>query len=117
MSIEPMVNEMPEVHETPEVVEPSRKEERTWIEEIEVTGNQLIERVKELFAEANVRRLILRTPDDKMVLEISLTAGAVVGGVVTLFAPLLAILGVLAALVSHMKVEIVRVGDGKGNQT
>jgi uncharacterized membrane protein YoaK (UPF0700 family) len=106
----------PKVNETPEVVEPSPKEEGTWIEEIEVTGNQLVERVKELFAEANVRRLILRTPDDKLLLEIPLTAGAVVGGVVTLFAPLLAILGVLAVLVSHMKVEIVRVEEESDKQ-
>jgi hypothetical protein len=83
-------------------------EERTWIEEIEVAGSQLIERVKELIAEGNVRRLILRTQDDKVILEIPLTAGAVFGGVVTLFAPLLAALGALAALIAHLKVQIVR---------
>jgi hypothetical protein len=83
-------------------------EERTWMEEIEVAGNQLIERVKELIAEGNVRRLILRTQDDKVILEIPLTAGAVFGGVVTLFAPLLAALGALAALIAHIKVQIVR---------
>jgi hypothetical protein len=110
MSIEP------KVIETPEVLEPSPTEERTWIEEIEVAGNQLVERVKELLTEANVRRLLLRTPDDKLLLEIPLTAGAVVGGVVTLFAPLLAILGVLAVLVSHMKVEIVRVEEESDKQ-
>jgi hypothetical protein len=99
----------PKVHETPEIVEPSAKEERTWIEEIEVAGNELVERVKELFAEGNVRRLILRTPDNKLLLEIPLTAGAVVGGVVTLFAPLLAAVGALAALVAQVKVQVVRI--------
>src|SRR5262245_15737942 len=85
--------------------------ERTWMEEIEVAGHQLVERVKELIAEGNVRRLILRTQDDKLILEIPLTAGAVVGGVVTLFAPLLAALGALAALVARVKVQIVRSED------
>lgn len=83
----------------------------TWIEEIEVAGSQLVERVKELVAEGNVRRLILRTQDDKLIMEIPLTAGAVVGGVVTVFAPLLAALGALAALVAHVKVQIVRTED------
>ncbi len=87
------------------------KEETTWIEEIEIAGSQLVERVKEVIAEGNVRRLILRTQDDKLIMEIPLTAGAVVGGVVTLFAPLLAGLGALAALIAHVKVQIVRVED------
>lgn|GEM_PF-1865527 len=45
-----------------------------------------------------MRWLILRTQDDKLIMEIPLTAGAVFGSVVTLFAPLLAGLGALAAL-------------------
>jgi len=83
-------------------------EETTWIEEIEVAGNQLVERVKELIAEGNVRRVIIRTSEDKPILEIPLTAGAVVGGVVTLFVPLVAALGALAALIARVKVQIVR---------
>jgi hypothetical protein len=86
--------------------------ERTWKEEVEIAGNQLIDRIKELIAEGNVRRLILRTQDDKTILEIPLTAGAVVGGVVTIIAPLLAALGALAALVARVKVQIVRSEDG-----
>jgi hypothetical protein len=85
------------------------KAERTWIEEIEVAGSQLVERVKEVVAEGNVRRLIIRSPEDKVWLEIPLTAGAVVGGVVTLWVPLLAALGALAALIANVKIQIVRV--------
>lgn len=88
------------------------KAESTWIEEIEVAGGQLVERVKELVAEGNIRRLILRTQDDKLIMEIPLTAGAVFGGVVTLFAPLLAALGALAALIARVKVQIVRTEGG-----
>jgi hypothetical protein len=87
------------------------KAERTWIEEIEVAGGQLVERIKELVAEGNVRRLIIRSPDDKVILEIPLTAGAVVGGMVTIIAPLLAALGALAALIAKVKVQVVRVED------
>ncbi len=82
--------------------------EQTWREEIELAGSQLVERVKELIAEGNVRNLILRTADDKVMLEIPLTAGVAVGGVITLVSPVLAALGALAALLAHVKVEIVR---------
>lgn len=82
--------------------------EHNWREEIEIAGNQLVERVKELIAEGNVRRLIIRNADDKIMLEIPLTAGVAVGGVVTLLSPVLAALGALAALIAHVKVQVVR---------
>lgn len=83
-------------------------QEHTWVEEVEIAGGQLVERVKELIAEGNVRRLILRTSEDKIILEIPLTAGVAVGGVVTLLSPVLAALGALAALLVHVKVQVVR---------
>ena len=87
-------------------------EERTWVEEIEIAGNELVERVKELIQEGNVRRLIIRRSDGTTLMEIPLTAGVVAGGVVTVFAPLLAALGALAALVAEIKLEIIRVDQG-----
>ncbi len=82
-----------------------------WIEEIEIAGSQLVERVKELVSEGNVRRLVVRTAEDRVLLEIPLTAGVAVGGVVTIFAPVLAALGALAALIAHVKVQIIRNAD------
>lgn len=80
---------------------------KTWTEEIEVTGSQLLERIKDLIAEGQVRRLrgrrrFTHPPRD------SLSVGAVVGGAVALAAPLLAVLGAFAALVARAKNEIVR---------
>jgi hypothetical protein len=91
------------------------KEERTWTEEVEISGSELVDRAKELLQEGNVRRLIIRKPNDDILLEIPLTAGVAVGGVVTVFAPVLAALGALAALVANVKLQIVRVTDeGEG---
>jgi hypothetical protein len=84
------------------------KQERTWTEEIHIAGSELVERLKKLVAEGNVRRLIIRSPSGQSLLEIPLTAGVAVGGVVTIFAPVLAALGALAALLAEVKVEIVR---------
>ena len=84
------------------------KNERTWTEEIEVAGSELIDRIKELVQAGNVRKVILRTQDNKLLLEIPLTAGAVAGGVVVLVAPVLAALGAMAALLAKVKVQVVR---------
>ena len=89
----------------------SDKGKQTWVEEIEIAGSQLVEQVKELINEGNVRRLIIRTQDSKVLLEIPLTAGVAVGGVVTIFAPVLAAIGALAALIAKVKVQIVRTQD------
>ena len=88
-----------------------KKEERTWIEEIEVAGSELVERIKELVKEGNVRRLIIRNSKGELLMEIPLTAGVAVGGVVTIMAPLLAALGAMAALLVKVKVEVVRTKD------
>jgi hypothetical protein len=89
----------------------STKEQHAWTEQIEVAGSELVERTKELIEESNVRRLIIRTQDDKLLLEVPLTAGVAVGWVVTLVAPVLAALGAMAALLAWVKIEIVRTGD------
>lgn len=88
--------------------EKQSNETQTFTEQIEVAGNQLVDRVKEIVAEGNVRRIILRAPDDKVMMEMSLTTGAVVGGAITLAAWWLAALGAIAALVARIRIEIVR---------
>jgi len=82
--------------------------ERTWTEEIVVTGTELVERTKKLVQQGNVRRLIIKKPNGDVLLEIPLTAGAVVGGTLVIMAPVLAALSALAALLAEVHVEIVR---------
>jgi DNA-binding Lrp family transcriptional regulator len=84
------------------------QQERQITEEIEVAANQLVDRVKELVQEGNVRRLIIRNNENRVLLEIPLTAGVAAGAAVTLFMPLFAALGAMAALVAQVKIEIVR---------
>ena len=82
-----------------------------WKEEILVAGNELVDRIKELVAEGNVRKLIIRKPNVESLLEIPLTAGVAVGGVVTIMAPVLAAIGALAALIKDFKLEVIRSDD------
>ncbi|MEE8399495.1 MAG: DUF4342 domain-containing protein [Desulfobacterales bacterium] len=85
-----------------------RRENRNWIEEIEIVASQLIRRVTRLVKEGNVRRLIIRNAHGRALIEIPLTAGVAVGGAAVVIAPLLTGLGALAALMAKFRVEVVR---------
>ena len=80
-------------------------------EEIEIGGAELVERVKHLIREGNVRELKILAEDGEVKFEIPLTIGVIAGGVVTLAAPWLALLGVIAALVTKVRIEVERVQD------
>ena len=84
------------------------EDEHTFTEQIEIAASELVGKTKELIEEGNVRRLIIRNQDGEVLLEVPLSAGVAVGGAVTLVAPVLAALGALAALLTHVKIEIVR---------
>lgn len=79
-------------------------EERTWWESIKVEGGELLEKVKTLVHEGNVRRIVIRQ-GDRSVAEFPLTVG-VVG---TVAAPILAAVGALAALLTNCTMEVQRV--------
>lgn len=95
----------------PESPEPPHKK-RTWTEEIEVAGDQLVASVKRLAAEGQVKRIRITEPDGDLIVELPLTIGAIAGGAVVLAAPLLAVIGALAAFVTKVKIEVVRSGTG-----
>lgn len=79
-----------------------------WVEEIEVAGNQLVNVVKKLVNEGNVRRLVIRNAKGRILVEIPLSAGVAVGGVATFIAPILVALGAMAAMIASFKVEVIR---------
>jgi hypothetical protein len=81
---------------------------RSWIDEIEVAGEQLVEQVKKLAADAQVRRIKIYEPDGDIAVDIPLTVGAIAGGAVVIAAPVLAVVGALAAFVTKVKIEVVR---------
>jgi Domain of unknown function (DUF4342) len=83
---------------------------KRWTEEIEVASGELITSVKRLAAEGQVSRIRLIEPDGDIVLEMPLTIGAIAGGAVVIAAPILAVLGALAAFVTKVRLEVVRNG-------
>jgi hypothetical protein len=91
-----------------EVDRTTEQDEHTFTEQIEIAASDLVDRTKELIEEGNVRRIIIRNEEDEVLMEVPLTAGVVVGGAVTIVAPVLAALGALAALLTRVKIEVVR---------
>ena len=72
--------------------------------EIKVTGEELVKKVRQLIKEGNARRIIIKDEKGKHLLEIPLTIGAV--GV--LLAPVLAAVGALAALIGKCSIEVIK---------
>ncbi len=86
----------------------TKQDRHTIVEEITVRGRELVDKVKELIRQGNVRRLVVRRTTGETWVEIPLTAGVGIVGLVTLMAPVLAALGAMAALVGDFRVRIER---------
>lgn len=77
------------------------------VEELQVVGEQLLARVRELLHEGNVRRIIIRH-DDRTLLEIPLTLGVAGAAASLVVAPIAAAVGALGALLAHVEVQVIR---------
>lgn len=77
----------------------------TTKEKFTISGNQLVEKVKQLIHEGNIRRVRL-LHDDRVVIEIPLTIGAPAAAIGILTAPVLAALAAFAALVTECTIEV-----------
>lgn len=80
---------------------------QTTKETIEVKAEALRERFEQLVHEGNVRRIVVKKGEHTVV-EFPLTVG-VVGAVL---APMLAVVGALAAVLTDCTIEIERAGEG-----
>jgi len=81
-------------------------------EKFTVSGDKLVEKVKQLIHEGNIRRVRVIHKGDT-IFEIPLTIGAPAAAVVALAAPVLAALGAFAALVTECTIEVEKVEGGK----
>ena len=82
----------------------------TFKESFKVAAEQLVDAVKKLLHEGNVRRIVIKQ-EGRSVAEFPLTVG-VVGAVV---APVLAAVGALAAVLTDCSIEVERTGPGSEN--
>ena len=94
---------MTPIETTPVEPEVVPEKERSYLEEIQVMGEQLVAKVKELLHEGNVRRIIIKS-EGRTVMEFPLTIGVVS----VLAIPQLVAIGTISALVAHYSIEVVR---------
>lgn len=78
--------------------------DKTYKESFKVAADQLVDAVKKVVHEGNVRRVIVKQ-DERTIAEFPLTVG-VIGAVL---APLVAALGAIAAVVTDCTIEVERV--------
>jgi hypothetical protein len=83
----------------------------TPTEEFEVSGDNLVQRVKELIHQGNIRRITIKNKEGTTLVEIPLTAG-VVGSVLL---PVWVAIGAIAALAASftIAVEVIDGSDQK----
>lgn len=81
-------------------------------EEHRVKGERLVETVKRLIREGNVRRIIIRNEEGRTLIEVPLTLG-VVG---TVLAPVWAAIGAIAALVANCSIVVLREEELHGDE-
>ncbi len=87
------------------------------IEEVKLAGNQLVDRVRDLVEEGNVRHIRIKK-DDRTLLEIPLTVGVGAGAAAVFLSPMLAAVGALAALVTDITLVVERdLDDATGAPT
>ena len=79
-------------------------------EKFTVEGSQVVEKIKELIHQGNIRRVRL-IHKGRPLIDIPLTVGVGVAAVTALAAPVLAALGAIAALVTECTIEVERAGD------
>ncbi len=72
--------------------------------EFKVSGEELLDKIKELIHEGNVRKIIIKNEKGETYLEIPITLG-VIGAIL---APVFAAIGALAALAANFTIEVER---------
>jgi len=73
-------------------------------EEFKLKSSEVLDKIKELIHEGNVRRIIIKDDNGKTYMEIPVTIG-IIGA---LIAPVLAAVGAIAAMVANLTIEVIR---------
>jgi hypothetical protein len=81
-------------------------------EKFTISGDQVVEKVKQLIHEGNIRRVRL-IHEGKTIIELPLSIGAPVAVIGIMFAPILAAIGAAAALLTECTLEVEKMEEKK----
>jgi len=82
--------------------------DKVRVQEFEINGGELIDRVKEIIKEPGVQRMVVYSQKGTVLLNLPLATGAAVGTVGAIMAPMWSALLGIAAMAARIRVEIVR---------
>ena len=88
-------------------------DQKVYKEEFEVSGEDVLAKIKEIIAAGNVRRITIKNDEGKTLIEIPLTIG-VVGA---LLLPVWAAIGAIAALAANLNIVIEKVSEAETTPT
>lgn len=77
-------------------------QDRTRTEEFKIEGGKVLDKIRELIHQGNIRRIILKNEEGRTLIEIPLTLGLVGAALLPVFAAV----GALAALVTRMTLVV-----------
>jgi hypothetical protein len=86
-------------------------EQKVKTEEYQVAGEGLLDKVKELIRQGNIRRIIIRNDQGQTLIEIPLTWGLVGAA----FAPIWAAVGAIAALAADLTIVVEKVDEDESD--
>lgn len=83
------------------------REEKKRREEFKIDGSELVDKIKELIHQGNIRRIILKNDAGETLIEIPLTLGLIGAALM----PVLAAVGAIAALVARLTIVVEKVDE------
>ena len=81
---------------------------RTFIENLEVAGQDLVNVIKNLFEDAGAKRVTIRNEEGKQLLTVPLTYGVAGGALAFLIAPVLTLVATIGGAVARLRLEVER---------
>ena len=94
--------------ETPLFTSEFVTEEKVRVEEFKINADSLIGKFKELIEQGQLRRLVIKNSEGRILADIPLMAGLVGGVAGSVVFPIAAVLATVGAVVAHLTVVIER---------
>lgn len=85
------------------------EQQKTFIQQIEVGSDKVVEEVRKLYEDASAKRVILKDSQGNEILTLPLTVGVGGAALTAIIATPLAAVAAVAGLVANVKLEIERV--------
>ncbi len=94
--------------ETPLFTSGFSTEEKVRVEEFTISGDSLFSKVKELIEQGKLRRLVIKNPAGKTLLDIPMMAGLVGSVAGAIIFPVAATLATIGVFVTHLTIAVER---------